>query len=48
MPSGRAITPEGIIPDIAASLSQEDLILSRDSQLAKAYDYLDKELPAFR
>jgi carboxyl-terminal processing protease len=47
-PSGRAISGEGILPDIAASLSQEDLIMNRDSQLQRAYEYLDQSLPAFR
>ena len=47
-PSGRAISGEGIVPDVAASLSQEDLILNRDSQLQRAYEYLDQSLPAFR
>ena len=47
-PLGRAISGEGIQPDIAASLSQEDLIMNRDSQLQRAYEYLDQSLPAFR
>ena len=47
-PSGKAIRQGGILPDVAASLSQEDLNLSRDSQLARAYEYLDQNLPAFR
>ena len=47
-PSGRAINTEGIQPDFAASLTQEDLIMNRDSQLARAYEYLDQSLPAFR
>ena len=47
-PSGRAISDQGIQPDVAASLSQEDLIMSRDSQLQRAYEYLDQSLPAFR
>jgi carboxyl-terminal processing protease len=47
-PSGRAINIEGIQPDFAASLTQEDLIMNRDSQLARAYEYLDQSLPAFR
>ena len=47
-PSGRAISGEGILPDISASLSQEDLIMNRDSQLQRAYEYLDQSLPAYR
>ncbi len=47
-PSGRAISGEGILPDISASLSQEDLLMNRDSQLQRAYEYLDQSLPAFR
>ena len=47
-PSGRAISEEGILPDVSASLSQEDLIMNRDSQLQRAYEYLDQSLPAFR
>lgn len=47
-PLGRAITGEGIQPDVAAALSQEDLIMNRDSQLQRAYEYLDQSLPAFR
>ena len=47
-PSGRAIRQGGISPDVAASLTQEDLLLSRDSQLARAYEFLDQNLPAFR
>ena len=47
-PSGRAINPEGIQPDVSASLTQEDLVMNRDSQLQRAYEYLDQSLPAFR
>ena len=47
-PSGRAISGEGILPDISASLSQEDLLMNRDSQLQRAYEYLDQSLPAYR
>ena len=47
-PSGRSISAEGIVPDIEASLSPEDLVLGRDSQLIEAYEYLDTQLPAFR
>ena len=47
-PSGTPISEQGILPDVAASLSQEDLIMNRDSQLQRAYEYLDQSLPAFR
>jgi len=47
-PSGRSIVKEGIQPDIEASLSQQDLLAGTDSQLQKAYDYLDAQLPSFR
>ncbi len=47
-PSGKAIIQDGIVPDILAPLSREDLLMSRDSQLARAYEYLDENLPAFR
>ena len=39
-PSGRRMTGEGVEPDFVIS--------GEDAQLARAYEYLDKLLPAFR
>ena len=47
-PSGRSIIDEGIKPNIEASLTSEDFALNRDSQLIRAYEYLNEQLPAFR
>lgn len=47
-PSGRSIMKEGISPDIEAPLSQDDLVTGTDSQLQRAYDYIDERLPSFR
>ncbi len=47
-PTGRLIQGTGIQPDIEASLTVEDRMSGVDSQLAKAYEYLDEQLPDFR
>ena len=47
-PLGRVIQGNGVKPDIEATLTAQDRALGIDSQLAKAYDYLDDLLPFFQ
>ena len=47
-PSGQAIQGKGIQPDIEALLSREDITEGIDSQLKRAYEYLNSILPPFR
>lgn len=47
-PLGRQIDGSGIKPDIVVELTAEDRIQRRDSQLTKAYEFLNEQLPPFR
>ena len=47
-PSGRLIEGTGIDPDIEAAFTAQDRDSGIDSQLRKAYGYLDDQLPRFR
>lgn len=47
-PSGQVIQGKGIQPDIVALLSREDITERIDSQLSRAYEYLNSILPPFR
>ena len=47
-PSGKLIRRNGIEPDITVELTIEDRAAGVDSQLTRAYDHLDDQLPEFR
>ena len=47
-PSGASLAGRGVKPDVEALLSEQDLLLGRDSQLNVAYNHLDSLLPDFR
>ena len=47
-PSGQPIHGPGIQPNIQVPLTVEDRMAGLDSQLARAFQYLDELLPQFR